>query len=257
MSKKVDRHYDTLVEDYENALMRLVIYRMAREDAERLLAEAEALENSGFEVPKELDEKCLRLIKENCASEKRIQAPSEEGACMGASRRRGRVRLRTVLRAVAAAVLAAVLLFCGTYAANKEFRVNVLNFFQRLDENGTWFYFRSDATGEAWPGALPQAGADRRAPAGLGASLPGVHLWEAATLSPAAWGQVWEADAQDPRHLFRALPAAALQPALQDAAHALVKVDGIVFDFLRVGNPCGQALGCDQVFLPQIAPSQV
>lgn len=133
----------------------------AREDAERLLAEAEALENSGFEVPKELDEKCLRLIKENCASEKRIQAPSSEGACMGASRRRGRVRLRTVLRAVVAAVLAAVLLFCGAYAANREVQVNVLRFFQKLDENGTWFYFQPDATGEAGPGAPTQSGTDR------------------------------------------------------------------------------------------------
>lgn len=111
-------------------------------------------------VPKELDEKCLRLIKENCASEKRIQAPSSEGACMGASRRRGRVRLRMVLRAVAA-VLAAVLLFCGAYAANREVQVNVLRFFQKLDENGTWFYFQPDAMGEAGPGALPQAGTGR------------------------------------------------------------------------------------------------
>lgn len=62
MSKEVDQDYQVLLENYEDALMRLVMYRVAKEDGKRLLEEAEELERSGFEVPKELDEKCLKLI---------------------------------------------------------------------------------------------------------------------------------------------------------------------------------------------------
>lgn len=67
MSKEVDKDYEALMEDYEDAMMRLVMYRVAQEEGKRLLQEAEDLEKSGFEVPKELDEKCLKLIRDACA----------------------------------------------------------------------------------------------------------------------------------------------------------------------------------------------
>ena len=46
MSKEFDKEYEALVENYEDALMRLVMYRVAQEDGRRLLKEAEELENS-------------------------------------------------------------------------------------------------------------------------------------------------------------------------------------------------------------------
>lgn len=64
MSNEIDKDYSALIEDYEDALMRLVMYRVAQEDGKRLLQEAQELDISGFEVPKELDEKCLKLIRE-------------------------------------------------------------------------------------------------------------------------------------------------------------------------------------------------
>ena len=63
MSNEIDKDYSALIEDYEDALMRLVMYRVAQEDGKRLLQEAQELDISGFEVPKELDEKCLKLIR--------------------------------------------------------------------------------------------------------------------------------------------------------------------------------------------------
>lgn len=147
MSKEVDKNYEELVEDYEDALMRLVMYRVTQEDGKRLLKEAEELEDSGFEVPKELDEKCLKLIEEACASEMRRQAPAGAGACEGGSQRR--LRLRTVGRVLIAAILAAVLLYSVAYAFNEDFRVSVLNFFLELREDGSWFSFQNGGTGEA------------------------------------------------------------------------------------------------------------
>ncbi len=146
MSKEVDKDYEALVEDYEDALMRVVMYRVAQEDGKRLIQEAENLEKSGFEVPKELDEKCLKLIRDGCAAGQRSQAPSPEGAFEGHSRRRG-IRLYTVARAALIAILAAVVLFCTAYAINEDFRVGVLNFFLELRENGTWFSFQNSGEG--------------------------------------------------------------------------------------------------------------
>jgi len=120
MSKEVDQGYQVLLENYEDALMRLVMYRVAKEDGKRLLEEAEELERSGFEVPKELDEKCLKLIHN---AGKDLPSP--------------RFRWRRAGEIVAAVILAAGLLFCVAYAANEQFRVNVLNFFLEIRENGT------------------------------------------------------------------------------------------------------------------------
>ena len=79
MSKEFDKEYEALVENYEDALMRLVMYRVAQEDGRRLLKEAEELENSGLEVPKELDEKCRKLIQAGCAPQEHNRAPPKGG----------------------------------------------------------------------------------------------------------------------------------------------------------------------------------
>jgi len=151
MGKEVDRDYEALLENYEDALMRVVMYRVAREEGKRLLEEAEELERSGFEVPKELDEKCLKLIEKSCASAKRKTAPAPAGAVEDNSPHR--FRLHKVGQMVVAAILAAILLFGVAYAVNDDFRVSVLNFFLELRENGTQFFFRGSGTGETGPGS--------------------------------------------------------------------------------------------------------
>lgn len=149
MSKEVDQDYQVLLENYEDALMRLVMYRVAKEDGKRLLEEAEELEHSGFEVPKELDEKCLKLIHDAGVQN---QPQSPQGTEAGEGKPSPRFRWRRVGEIVAAAILVAGLLFCVAYAANEEFRVNVLNFFLEIRENGTQFFFHSDETGAVGTG---------------------------------------------------------------------------------------------------------
>lgn len=149
MSKEFDKDYEALVENYEDALMRLVMYRVSQEDGRRLLKEAEELENSGLEVPKELDEKCRKLIQAGCAPVEHNRAPAMAGARNNKPSRR--LSLERVGQIFVAAILAAVLLFCVAYAANEQFRVDVLNFFLELQENGTWFSFGSEESGEVQP----------------------------------------------------------------------------------------------------------
>ncbi len=149
MGKEVDRDYEALLENYEDALMRVVMYRVAQEEGKRLLEEAEELERSGFEVPRELDEKCLKLIAKSCASAKRKTAPARAGAVEGNSPHR--FRLHKVGQMAVAAILAAILLFGVAYAVNDDFRVSVLNFFLELRENGTQFFFRSSGSGDIKP----------------------------------------------------------------------------------------------------------
>lgn len=149
MSKEFDKEYEALVENYEDALMRLVMYRVAQEDGRRLLKEAEELENSGLEVPKELDEKCRKLIQAGCASQEHNRPPAMAGGRNNKPSRR--LSLERVGQIFVAAILAAVLLFCVAYAANEQFRVDVLNFFLELQENGTWFSFGSGESGDVQP----------------------------------------------------------------------------------------------------------
>lgn len=146
MNHETDKDYEALLENYEDAMMRLVMYRVAQEDGRRLLEEAEELERSGFEVPKELDEKCLKLIEKSCASQKRKTAPVPTGAVEDDSPHR--FRLHKVGQLAVAAILAAVLLFSVAYAVNEDFRISVLNFFLELREDGSWFSFRNGGTGD-------------------------------------------------------------------------------------------------------------
>ena len=149
MNNNTDREYEALLENYEDALMRLVMYQVAQEDGKRLLEEMEELENSGFEVPKELDEKCIKLMQSACAPKERKQVPAEAGTCKNESPHR--LTLYTVGRVMVVAILAAVVLFCVAYAANDQFRVDVLNFFLELRENGTQFFFGPGGSGTVPP----------------------------------------------------------------------------------------------------------
>lgn len=147
----MDKEYQALLENYEDAMMRLVMYRVAQEDGKKLLEEAEQLEADGFEVPKELDEKCLKLIRDASAGRKPKQFLNKTNAQTG--RTRSHPRLRMVGRVALAAVLAATLMFTVAYAASPEFRAGVLSFFTKVEEIGTYFFFQSE--GSASP--VPQA----------------------------------------------------------------------------------------------------
>ena len=202
MSNEVDKDYEALVEDYEDALMRLILYRVAREDGKRLLQEAEELEKSGVEVPRELDEACLKLIKEGCASQKRSQTPSAEGA--GASRRHGH-RLFAVARAAVIAVLAAALLFCAAYALNERFRVGVLNFSLELRENGSWFFFQRGETGEVEANRPQASGAEGEFPFEFTYIPEGYELFDRETYVLGADGHGYYCGyftTEDPPHQF-------------------------------------------------------
>lgn len=147
----MDKDYESLLENYEDAAMRLVMYRIAQEDGKCLLEEAEQLDALSFEVPKELDEKCLRLIREVSIQRAHGQILDEDSPNKKTPRHF--FHLRMAGRILVAAILAAVLLFGVAYAANEEFRVNVLNFFLEIQENGTQFFFHSGKTGEDSPKA--------------------------------------------------------------------------------------------------------
>lgn len=151
----MDNEYEALLERYEDAVMRLIMYRVAQEEGKRLLEEAEQLEESGFEVPKELDEKCLKLIREASVAEKKqpLKLLPEENR--SETRTRSHPRLRRVGRTALVAVLAAVLLFSVAYAASPAVRAGVLNFFAKVEEFGTTYFFYS---GETTPPAPSEAG---------------------------------------------------------------------------------------------------
>lgn len=145
----MDKEYEALLENYEDAMMRLVMYRVAQEDGRKLLEEAEQLEADGFEVPKELDEKCLKLIRDAAAGRQPKQFLNKTNANTG--RTRSHPRLRMVGRMALAAVLAATLMFTVAYAASPEFREGVLTFFTKVEEIGTYFFFNSSSEGEPTP----------------------------------------------------------------------------------------------------------
>jgi len=147
----MDKEYEALLENYEDAMMRLVMYRVAQEEGRKLLEETEQLNASGFEVPKEFDERCLKLIRDATASggQKPVQLLNE--AKRGKTRTRSHPRLRMVGRMALATVLAATLMFTVAYAASPEFRAGVLKFFTKVEEIGTYFFFYSDSADSLAP----------------------------------------------------------------------------------------------------------
>ena len=145
----MDKEYEALLENYEDAMMRLVMYRVAQEDGKKLLEEAEQLEADGFEVPKELDEKCLNLIRSASAERK----PRLNRTNTNTGHARSHPRLRMAVRTALAAVLAATLMFTVAYAASPEFRAGVLRFFTKVEEIGTHFFFYSNGSATPAPDA--------------------------------------------------------------------------------------------------------
>lgn len=104
-------HREKLQEQYEEAVLALLIDEVAEQEGRELLAEAERLNRDpDAAIPEELDQKCRKIIRDSLRKRRRKTV--------------GRVTGK-VLQKVA--VVAAALLFGAAYAAIPEFRVGVLN----------------------------------------------------------------------------------------------------------------------------------
>ena len=105
-------HHEKLVERYEDALFALMMEDVAETEGEKLQELNEQLKrNPAAEIPKELDERCIRTIR------------TEFGKKNFRSARRGAVR---VFRVISAATLIMMLLFTTAFAASPSFRTQTL-----------------------------------------------------------------------------------------------------------------------------------
>lgn len=105
-------HHEKLVERYEDALFALMMEDVAETEGEKLQELNEQLKRDpAAEIPKELDERCIRTIR------------TEFGKKNFRSARRGAVR---VFRVISAATLIMMLLFTTAFAASPSFRTQTL-----------------------------------------------------------------------------------------------------------------------------------
>ena len=106
-------HHEKLVERYEDALFALMMEDVAETEGEKLQELNEQLKRDpAAEIPKELDERCIRTIR------------TEFGKENFKSARRGAVR---VFRVVSAATLIMMLLFTTAFAASPSFRTQMIS----------------------------------------------------------------------------------------------------------------------------------
>lgn len=116
-------HHEKLVERYEDALFALMMEDVAETEGEKLQELNEQLKrNPAAEIPKELDERCIRTIR------------TEFGKKNFRSAGRGAVR---VFRVVSAATLIIMLLFTTVFAASPSFRAQTLTVLvEMFDDHG-------------------------------------------------------------------------------------------------------------------------
>lgn len=105
-------HHEKLVERYEDALFALMMEDVAETEGEKLQELNEQLKRDpSAEIPRELDERCIRTIRTEFGKKNFISA------------RRGAVR---VFRVISAATLIMMLLFTTAFAASPSFRAQTL-----------------------------------------------------------------------------------------------------------------------------------
>ena len=116
-------HHEKLVERYEDALFALMMEDVAETEGEKLQELNEQLKRDpAAEIPKELDERCIRTIR------------TEFGKKNFRSARRGAVR---VFRVISAATLIMMLLFTTAFAASPSFRTQTLTaLVEMFDDHG-------------------------------------------------------------------------------------------------------------------------
>lgn len=127
-----DKHRQQLLEEYEEAALRLWMDEYAELEGERLWKEYQEAEGNGEvpEIPEELDKKCKQLIHSSLKKQKRKQAFDQF--------------MRSASRI--AACLCIILVCSSAVVLSVEaFRIPVINFFLRLENRYTSLSF-SDPT---------------------------------------------------------------------------------------------------------------
>ena len=116
-------HHEKLVERYEDALFALMMEDVAETEGEKLQELNEQLKRDpSAEIPRELDERCIRTIRTEFGKKNFISA------------RRGAVR---VFRVISAATLIMMLLFTTAFAASPSFRAQTLTVLvEMFDDHG-------------------------------------------------------------------------------------------------------------------------
>lgn len=122
-----------LLEEYEDALFKLLMARLAEEEGKSLLDENKRLnDNPEAAIPESLDKKCRQTIKKAFIKNKRHEAM--------------RI-LRNVLNKVAIIVFISVILYSTAYAVFPEVRVKTLNVMIEVSDVATLLSF-SGSLGE-------------------------------------------------------------------------------------------------------------
>lgn len=120
-------HHEKLVERYEDALFALMMEDVAEMEGEKLQELNEQLKRDpSAEIPKELDERCIRTIR------------AEFGKKNFRSASRGAVR---VFRVVSAAALIMMLLFTTVFAASPSFRAQTLTALVEMFDDHSEIHF--------------------------------------------------------------------------------------------------------------------
>lgn len=124
---------------YEDDILAFLMDGMLEEEGRALLEENERLNaDPAAAIPAELDERCRALLQSAFPGEP-LKKPE-------------RVTWKILKRVLIAAVTAATL-FATAYAAVPEFRAGVLQFFTKVEEIGTYFFFYLDGTATPSPEA--------------------------------------------------------------------------------------------------------
>lgn len=122
----MSRH-EELQEQYEDALFRLLMDKVATEEGKLALEENERLKNDpNAAVPEDVDKRCMQTIRRHFAKQRVYTA--------------GRFTARAMKRVVMAAGVAA-LLFTGAFAVSETVRVNTLNLMIEVFDTNTTFRF--------------------------------------------------------------------------------------------------------------------
>ena len=128
----VDR--DTLYEQYEEAVLALLMEQVADAEGEELLRQNRSLQaDPAAAVPAETEKRCLDLLRRQSRKTRRQKT----------ARRSLRIAAR-----LAAALVSLLVLYAIAFAASETVRVHTLNFLIREYDVGTQFLFPGDESAE-------------------------------------------------------------------------------------------------------------
>ena len=121
---------DKLVDNFEDAFMALFMADVAEHEGEKFLKENERLKNDAdFNVPPELDRRCLRTINKISRRKRAMRAGG---------------RVYRVFSKISVAAVIAMALFTSAYAAFPEVRISTLNLLIKVSDIATELSFGDD-----------------------------------------------------------------------------------------------------------------